>query len=246
MPSAFAGKTVVITGANRGLGLGFAQSLAAAGAKVVACCRDPSKAEALAQLSPRPVLVPLDLSDEVSAQGLAAHLAELGVHTVDYLINNAGITSPNHPHDPIVSASPDIIRDVFNVNVIGTILVTQACLPLLRMGTAKCVVNMSSQLASLDKCWGMQGRDGGVASYRMSRAANNMAMRCFGGELRHEGFLFISMSPGHVATDMGSAGGRAAPLTVEQSIAGMLDVIAHLTSEDNGKYLQYDHQELPW
>lgn len=246
MPSVFADKTVLVTGANRGLGLGYAQFLVAAGAKVVACCRDPSKAEALAKLSPRPVLVPLDVSDEVSVQGLVARLAELEIHTIDYLINNAGISSPNHPNDPIVSASPSVIRDVFNVNVIGTILVTQECLPLLRAGAAKCVVNMSSILASLDKCQGTQGNFHGIASYRMSRVANNMAMRCFGGELREEGFVFISMSPGHVDTDMGSSGGRAAPLTVGQSVAGMLDTIAHLAIDDNGKFFQHDGTELPW
>jgi len=233
----FTDKTVLITGANRGLGLGFAKSLTGAGAKVVACCRDPSKAEDLAQLNPRPLLVSLDLSDESSIQDLSQKLKDLGIYSLDYLINNAGVTSPNHPHDPILNATPDVIKDVFNVNVIGTILVTQACLPLLRQEATRCIINLSSQLASLDKCWGIQGRYGGVCSYRMSRAANNMAMRCFGGELRDEGFVCISMSPGHVATDMGSAGGRLAALTVEQSISSMLDVISKLTQDDNGKYV---------
>jgi len=73
-----------------------------------------------------------------------------------------------------------------------------------------------------------------------------MATRTFAGELAGEGFLFISMSPGHVATDMGSAGGRQAPVTVDDSVSGMLRVIACATPEDNGKYLQYDGAVLDW
>ena len=101
-------------------------------------------------------------------------------------------------------------------------------------------------LLKFESCFGIQGRYGGVASYRISRAANNMSMRTFAGELREQGFIFISMSPGHVASDMGSAGGRQAPLTVDQSVSGMLDVIAGLTKEDNGTFRQYDGATLPW
>merc|ERR550514_1016429 len=125
-------------------------------------------------------------------------------------------------------------------------MVTQACLPFLEAGEIRTIVNMSSQLASIESCFGVQGRYGGVCSYRMSRAANNMMMRCFGGELRDEGYVFVAMSPGHVATDMGSAGGRKAPLTVEQSVAGILSVVGKLGLKDNGRYLQFDGTELPW
>jgi NAD(P)-dependent dehydrogenase (short-subunit alcohol dehydrogenase family) len=244
--SRFAGKIVLVTGANRGLGLGFATAFTAIGAKVVACCRDPSKAEHLAALEPKPVMVPLDVASEQSVDALPGLLKEAGIESLDLLVNNAGISSPNHPNDPILQSDMSVMKNVFDVNVIGTIMVTKACLPLLGASKERLVMNLSSQLASLDKCWGIQGRYGGVSSYRVSRAASNMALRCFGGELRDEGYTFISMSPGHVATDMGSAGGRVAPLTVEQSIDGMIKVLEGATSEDNGKFLQYDGAELPW
>jgi len=246
MPSPFAGKTVLITGANRGLGLGFATAFTAAGAHVVACCRQPGQAEQLTALEPKPVVLELDVSSEESVAALPGLLQAAGIESLDLLFNNAGISSPNHPHDPILGCDVATIKSVFNVNVIGTILVTKACLPFLNTGKSRMVVNLSSQLASLDKCWGIQGRYGGVCSYRMSRAANNMALRCFGGELRDEGYIFVDMSPGHVATDMGLAGGRKAPLTVEQSVGGILKVISHITLNDNGKFLQYDGAELPW
>lgn len=73
-----------------------------------------------------------------------------------------------------------------------------------------------------------------------------MMTRTFGGELRDQGFVFISMSPGHVNTDMGSAGGRTAPLEVPESINGMLDVLQTVTENENGKFLQYNGEELPW
>ncbi|CAE8612785.1 unnamed protein product [Polarella glacialis] len=247
MPSRFAGRTVLVTGANRGLGLGLAKAFTALGARVVACCRAPAKAEELLGLSPKPILIELDVASDTSVAALPEKLRDSGVCSLDYVINNAGIASPNHPYDPILQADPEVMKSVFNVNVIGTIMVTKACLPLLEMAESKCVVNLSSQLASIEHCYGgLQGHFGGICSYRISRAASNMAMRCFGGELREQGYVFIAMSPGHVDTDMGSSGGRKAPLTVEQSVAGMLSVIAHSSLEDNGKFLQYDGIELPW
>ena len=65
-------------------------------------------------------------------------------------------------------------------------------------------------------------------------------------ELAGEGFTTIALSPGHVATDLGSAGGRAAPLTAEASIAGCIDTLLSLSRDDNGKLLKYDRSELPW
>ena len=71
-------------------------------------------------------------------------------------------------------------------------------------------------------------------------------MRTFAAELAGEGFTFISLSPGHVATDMGSAGGRAAPLTVEESVAAMMQVVARLAREQNGQFYDFDGKPLPW
>ena len=161
-------------------------------------------------------------------------------------MNNAGISSKNHPNDPIMGVDAEELMSILRTNVVGTLTTSQVFYPLLKGGVSKIVMNLSSQLGSIDKCWGMQGRYGGVGCYRMSRAANNMMMRCFGGELRDEGFTFISMSPGHVNTDMGAAGGRKPPLEVPESITGMLQVLEGLTREDNGRFLQYDGSELPW
>ena len=219
---------------------------------MIATCRSPDEAPELAVAvaagAVGSCVLPCDVTDSASVASLAASIKESlkDGEAVDFLINNAGISSPNHPNDPILGASVEDISSVFQTNVIGTVLVTQSMLPLME-GGLKMVMNLSSQLGSIEKTWGIQGRYGGVASYRISRAANNMAMRTFAGELKEEGFTFVAMSPGHVATDMGSAGGRSAPLTVDQSVRGMADVMAKTTAEEhNGQFLQFDGATLPW
>jgi len=242
------GKVVLVTGANRGLGLGFVRYLADRGAIIIGACRNPGAAKEMDELlatAPGSFAVAMDLQSEESIRNAATEVGKR-VNQLDILINNAGITSKNHPVDPVVNVDGEELMNVLRTNVLGTLTTTQAILPLMEKSATKVVMNLSSQLGSIDKCWGIQGRYGGVGCYRMSRAANNMMMRCFGGELREEGFVFISMSPGHVNTDMGSTGGRKPPLEVPESINGMLQVIEKLTRADNGKFLQWDGSELPW
>eukprot|EP00931_Biecheleriopsis_adriatica_P106269 TRINITY_DN80752_c0_g1_i1.p1 TRINITY_DN80752_c0_g1~~TRINITY_DN80752_c0_g1_i1.p1 ORF type:complete len:404 (+),score=67.36 TRINITY_DN80752_c0_g1_i1:36-1247(+) len=235
MPSVFQDKTVFITGSNRGLGNGFATLLRKEGAHVVDSCRTPKDKE-----------IALDISDEMSVATLPDRLQAAGITGIDYLINNAGISVPNHPVDPVVGLDIQEARKVLDTNVLGTINATNRLIPLMETRSTRVCIALSSQLASIENCWGIQGKYGGVASYRMSRAALNMAMRCFGGELKDAGYIFVSMSPGHVQTDMGSSGGRSAPLSVEESVGGMMDVMRGLSSASNGCFLQYDNTVLPW
>lgn len=256
VPSSLRGKTVLVSGSSRGLGLGFVEQLLGAGAHVVATCRCPAKAEQLAALKERAgpqqlLILPLDTTDAASVDALPGELRKHGIESLSTLINNAGVTTANHPIDPILKSSAADMHAVFDTNVVGTVRLTQACLPLLRAAQCKTrtIANVSSQLASLEGCAGphaVQGRAGGVACYRISKAAGNMVVRCFAGELAAEDFVCVAISPGHVATDMGSAGGRDAPLTVETSVRGMLAVIEKLEGKDNGRFLQHDGAELPW
>ena len=268
----FAEKVVLITGCSRGLGLGLVRHFVGAGAVVIATCRSPDRAPELAAAvkfaAVGSCVLPCDVSEAGSIAALMKAVKEQVLtegQPLDVVVNvrrssslcvffqslkeavaqNAGISSPNHPTDPILGASAADITSVFQTNVLGTVLLTQAALPLME-GGSKLVMNLSSQLGSIANSFGCQGRFGGVASYRISRAANNMAMRTFAGELSTQGFTFIAMSPGHVATDMGSAGGRKAPLMVGESVQGMLEVLAGTTTEDNGRFLQHDGAELPW
>ncbi len=228
--SRFAGKTVVVTGANRGLGLEFARQYAAAGAQVVGTARDPETATELAATGAR--VLRLDVTDDDSVAGFARELGDAPVHL---LINNAG-TSGRAFSD--AGSRAELARRVLEVNTFGPMRVTEALLQNLVVAHGACVVNVSSQLGSI-----AQNTSGGYAGYRESKAALNMYSRCLAADHRDESILAISVSPGWVRTDMG---GPEAPLSPEQSIAGLRKVIEELAPEDSGKFLNHDGAELDW
>jgi len=224
------GKTVLVTGANRGLGLEFARQYAAAGWQVIGTARNPSEAVELKRLDVE--VLPLDVADPESIARLAR---ELGDRPVDLLINNAGIF-------PRVSTLEEVdfddVERTYAVNTIGPMRVTRALLPNLERGTAKQIVSITSGLGSIEN-----NTSGRYYGYRESKAALNMFTRSLAAELADAGFTCIVMSPGWVQTDMG---GPDASLTPEQSITGMRAVIDGLTPTDTGTYWNHDGTKLPW
>jgi NAD(P)-dependent dehydrogenase (short-subunit alcohol dehydrogenase family) len=228
--SPWEGRTVLITGANRGLGLEFARQLHAAGAEVIGTARRPEAATELQELGVR--VEQLDVADPASVAALAERLDGT---PLDALLNNAGIF-PSRAS--FVEHTPADALRTYEVNTLGPLRVTQALLPHLRQGERKLVMNMSSGLGSITNA----GR-GGSVGYRASKAALNMMTRVQAGEFADEGFIFIAMSPGWVRTDMG---GDQAPLSPEESVRGMLATLAPLTPADSGRYLDHNGGELPW
>ena len=224
------GRTVLVTGANRGLGLELARQLHEAGATVIGTARKPDKAEDLKELGVR--IVQLDVADAASVAAMAAQLE--GV-PVDAVLNNAGIFPQR---ESIEDTDPETALRVLTVNTVGPLRVVQALLPNLRAGEWKLIMNMSSGLGSIGNNTG-----GGMADYRASKAALNMLSRTMAAELGEDGFKVVAMSPGWVRTDMG---GPQANLSPEESVEGILKVLAGLTGEDNGKYFNYDGRELDW
>jgi NAD(P)-dependent dehydrogenase (short-subunit alcohol dehydrogenase family) len=224
------GRTVLVTGANRGLGLEFARQLHEAGAEVIATSRRPEAAEELNSLGVR--VVQLDVADPASVAALAAGLEGT---SIDVLLNNAGISPQRGSFE---DEDPAEFLRVLDVNTVGPLRVTQALLPNLRSGDRKLVMNMSSGLGSIAK----NGR-GSSAAYRSSKSALNMLTKTMAMDLSEEGFICVVMSPGWVRTDMG---GEDAQLSPEESIRGMLAVLSPLKAEDSGKYLSHDGNELPW
>jgi NAD(P)-dependent dehydrogenase (short-subunit alcohol dehydrogenase family) len=224
----WSGKTVLVTGANRGLGLEFARQLHEAGANVIGTARSPEAAEELNALGVR--VQQLDVTDPAS---VAALKAALGDAPIDVLLNNAGIF-PSRAG--IEGAAPEEYARVYDVNVIGPLRVTQALLPNLRAGERKLIMNMSSGLGSIAS----NGR-GTSAGYRESKSALNMMTKSMAAEF--DGFICIAMSPGWVRTDIG---GPNANLSPEESVGGMLAVLAAATEADSGRYLDYKGDELRW
>ena len=222
--------TVVITGANRGLGLEFARQFKAAGAEVIGTARRPEAADDLRGLGVR--VEQLDVTDPESVARLAA---SIGDGAVDILINNAGI---GNREQSIKGLDIDHADRVFQVNCLGPMRVTQALLPALHRGDRKLIVNITSRLSSLEL-----NRRGGYYGYRESKAALNMFTRSLAAELKPKGFVCVVMNPGWVRTDLG---GPRAPLSPQQSIRGMIGVIERLTTDDSGRFFNHGGEELPW
>ena len=229
-PAADSARTVLITGANRGLGLEFARQYREAGWQVIGTARNPGDAQELAALGVR--VMQLDVVSQDSVDALAA---ALGDAPIDLLINNAGIF-------PRVGKISEIDFDAYNrtlaVNTVGPVRVTRALLPNLRQGSLKIIAGLSSNLGSI-----AENERGNFYGYRESKAALNMFTKTLAAELGPEGFTCVVLTPGWVQTDMG---GPSAPLKPRESIAGMKAVLDKLTPADNGTFWSYDGSQMPW
>ncbi|HKQ96440.1 MAG TPA: SDR family oxidoreductase [Candidatus Polarisedimenticolia bacterium] len=227
-------RTVLVTGANRGLGLEFARQYHAAGWKVIGTARKPDEAADLKALGDGVRVLPLDVTKPESVKALAASLAK---EPIDLLINNAG-QGVGFEGGRLEKLKIDQFEQVLQVNTLGPVRVTQALLPNLRAGKGKTIVGISSGLGSIE--WNSEG---GFYGYRESKAALDMFMRSLAGELKSEGFICIALIPGWVKTDMG---GPEAPLTPEESVTGMRKVLDGLKPADTGKFWSHDGTNVPW
>ena len=223
-------ETVLITGANRGLGLEFAKQYSAEGWTVIGTARRPEAADALNALDVR--VLQLDVTDPDSVANLAA---ELNGEAIDLLINNAGIL-------PRANSVSDLDIDSFElvlaVNTTGPVRVTQALLPHVKRSDGKKIIHITSQLGSIGN-----NANGGFYGYRESKAALNMFNRSLAAELRSQNITCVVIHPGWVQTDMG---GPNATLTPPVSVAGMRKVIAAVGTADSGSFLDYAGEQLPW
>jgi NAD(P)-dependent dehydrogenase (short-subunit alcohol dehydrogenase family) len=229
--------TVLVTGANRGLGLEFARQYAAEGWRVVAACRDPGAAGELNRLAAesdgRIAVIALDVSDLASVRAAAQSLAGA---PVDLLINNAGVGSPRG--QKLGALDYAAWARVLDVNTLGPMRVTEAFLDHLAGGGGKKVVTITSGMGSI-----ADNGSGGSYAYRSSKAAVNMVVKSLSLDLAPRGITCIVMNPGWVRTDMGGPGGKISP---EESIAAMRKVIAKLKPADTGKFFNYDGGSYPW
>jgi len=167
----------------------------------------------------------------------------------EVLFNNAGVNVPSHPYQPItdtnIASKAEMLR-VFEVNVVGTLQVCQAMVPLLQL---KKVLNISSRQGSLELAFKAAREDGipeGAGVYGVSKAAQNMLSRQLALNYEAQGVSVVAVSPGWVATDMGSSGGRTPRLTSSQSAAGLFSVAEGLTMARTGLFLNYDGSTLPY
>ena len=229
---------VCVTGASRGIGLGFARAYLAKGDRVFGAVRNlDSEAviELSAQYSRSFTPVQMDVSNRESVERAAREIAR-HTDTLDILINNAGRALPPE-EQRIEDISEADIRSLFEVNTLGPLRVSQELFGLLRASANARIVMISSNAGSIAG----QGGGRGVP-YCVSKAALNMLTKLLSFHCAAEGVAIVAIHPGWVATDMGGAGGT---LTVEESVSRMTELIAALTT-DSLLYVDYTGTEMPW
>lgn len=235
--------TLLVTGANRGLGLEFVRQYGADGWRVHAICRAPSNAADLdavaAESSGRVSIHAADVSDLASIDAVAETLAG---EALDVVINNAGVYAPAAARrDSVGQGLDDMDFDFWQaalrINTLAPFKVAQAFRAHLAASDQRKLVTVSSAMGSIELT------DDGYYAYRSSKAAVNMVMAVLARELAAEGIIVGLFSPGWVRTRMG---GPTANLSVEESISGLRDQIARLTLERSGRFFRHDGSPLPW
>ncbi len=186
--------------------------------------------------------VALDLADESSIVAAASTLGG-EIESLDLLVNCAGADArafgaPESARGPF-DFDATTFEAVMNVNVTGPMLVTRHMLPLVRRGTDPMIVNVSSQLGSMQ----VAARKGRDTAYCVSKAALNMLGVKSAEALRPDGVGVVMLHPGWVQTDMGGSG---APMTIEESSIAIVDTISELTIADTGRFIRWDGHDHPW
>lgn len=217
--------TVLITGANRGIGLELCRQLAQRGDEVLATCRRSS-----ADLESLDVTVYEDV--DVTEDAALARLARsLGRQRIDVLINNAGILS----RQTLDELDFDAMRRQFEVNALGPLRVTRALLPCLASGAK--VVIITSRMGSI-----ADNTSGAHYGYRMSKAAANMAGKSLAADLGEQGIAVGLLHPGMVATEMTGRHGEP----VERAARGLIERIDELGLERSASFRHANGESLPW
>jgi NAD(P)-dependent dehydrogenase (short-subunit alcohol dehydrogenase family) len=222
--------TVMITGANRGIGLEFARQYAADGWRVIATCRDPGAASALRDAAPKAELFGLDVTDHAT---IHAASRALDGEAIDVFIANAGIYVARQMTADAIETEAWL--ESFAVNTIGPLACAGAFLLQVMRSSERKMIALGSVAGSLTSI-----RYGGTYAYRSSKTALHMVWRTLA--FSHPGLIAAILSPSRVRTDMNPT----ADLLPADSVAGMRRVIARLTPKDSGGFFRYDGAAAPW
>jgi len=229
--------SILITGANRGLGLEFVRQCNAAGWRVLACCREPVQADELQKIAAdseeRVSLHRLDVGDLKQIEALGRDLRD---ESIDILLNNAGIYGPKD--STFGHSDYRAWAEVLAVNVLAPMRMAECFIEQVASSNRKLIIGMSSQMGSIgDNSYGQH------YPYRSSKAALNMLTRSAGEWYQKRGIILVTISPGWTRTEMG---GPKATNSPEESVKGVRNVIVGLTMADTGKFFNFNGQILPW
>jgi NAD(P)-dependent dehydrogenase (short-subunit alcohol dehydrogenase family) len=229
--------TVLITGANRGLGLEFCRQYAGKDWNVIACCGNPTNASALTGLSQRFNTIQIEALGVADFNQVDSLAKKLSGTSVDVLINNAGVYGDHRDHG-FGQLDYQAWLNTLIINTQAPIKMAEAFLPQLKRGNNKLIVNISSLMGSL-----ADNDSGGSILYRSSKAALNAAMKSLSIDLKPDGIGVLILHPGWVQTDMG---GPNALIDSKTSVAGMCNVIENFTLAQTGSFIKYDGKPMPW
>jgi NAD(P)-dependent dehydrogenase (short-subunit alcohol dehydrogenase family) len=231
-------KTVLITGASRGIGLEFIRQYAEDGWRVLACARNPSESDALQQLATqfrdRVQVHALDVADRAQIEQLSHALS---AEKIDVLINNAGVYPASHG-DSFHQIDYAAWAYAFEVNTMAPLKMADAFYRQIARSDTKKIVTITSKMGSVT-----DNTSGGSYIYRSSKSAVNIVMKSLSIDLEPKGVIVALLHPGWVRTEMG---GPNALISTEKSVTGMRQVIADLIHTDSGKFFAYDGQVIPW
>ncbi|XP_048172801.1 C-factor-like isoform X3 [Corvus hawaiiensis] len=253
-------RSLLVTGANRGIGLGLVQHFLRMPNPpqwIFAGCRSPNGQRAqelqnLASKHPNVIIIPLEVTNPASIKAAAAKVGEhLGGSGLNLLINNAGIIKPK----TLDSETLEDMTKIYATNTAGPLLMGQAFLPLLKKAvqgspgsglscSKAAIINISSIGGSFSSFFTWDVIQ--ATSYRCSKAALNMLSKCQSLAYREHGILCVALHPGWVQTDMGSSAGHTPPVTVDDSVQGMLKVLSSLSEKETGTFLDWEGNVIPW
>jgi len=241
--------TVVITGANRGLGLEWARQYSARGWRVIAAVRSPATATALQQLATDRPLLQIEQLDATDPVSISAFAQRIRTQPVDVLVNNVGMLG-DEPEQKLGSLDAARFDTYMRVNALSALLVTEALLPNLRAGQQKKVAGISARVASFAAYPRIHS---GLYFYKASKTALNMVLRNLAMDLRADGIAVVSLSPGVVNTygtemnhDAMSPEMRASMTDIETSVGSMIRVLDGLDLAASGKWYRFDGSEIDW
>lgn len=228
-------KIVLITGANRGLGLEFCRQYAQAGWQVLACCRLPIEAAALNKLASEQGRVRVMALDVADHQQIDALSVELKNSVIDVLVSNAGVYGDRNSFGQI---DYQVWRSTLDTNVLSAIKLAEAFTEHLASSQQGLFVAISSLMGSI-----ADNDSGGSYLYRSSKAALNAVMKSLSFDFAKQGTGVLIFHPGWVRTDMGGANGL---IEADESISGMRQIIERFELSQTGSFIKYDGTAMPW
>ena len=229
-------KKVLITGANRGLGLEHTRRFVERGVFVYATARTPGEADELNELArTHPEFVQVLAYDALDAEAPAKLKAELGNIALDLVFLNAGAMGAR---PPLGNIDAQVALQLFQINTLAPLKLAEALVENVASSERKILAFQSSLMGSIS-----DNGSGGAYAYRISKCALNMAVKNIAIDLREQGVIAVALHPGWVKTRMG---GVQAPLALAESVQGQQQLLFNLTKAQSGGFFNYDGQLLPW